>query len=132
VSLAGLRGQRPARQKKKRPGCHQRWHSGPSRLCDLPIGCAALGAPLWDPSTSALLVRGRDVSPSGRFHVTRSDTTVRCSQRTSLRLLSRVRATTFMHFVLPPPVMPAPAGPVDKPPPRADVSFGGPGCGSGT
>lgn len=62
------------------------------------------------------------------FTSRRTTTTVRWVQRTSLRLLSRMRATTFMHVVVPPPVVPAPAGPADKPPPRADVSFGGPRC----
>ena len=41
-------------------------------------------------------------------------TNVRSSQRTSLRTRSRMRATTFMHFAVPPPVVPAPAGPADR------------------
>jgi len=35
-------------------------------------------------------------------------------KRTSLRLLSRMRATTFMHVVVPPPDVPAPAGPASR------------------
>ena len=44
----------------------------------------------------------------------RAATTVRYVSAHSLRPLSRVRATTFMHVVLPPPDVPAPAGPADK------------------
>lgn len=44
----------------------------------------------------------------------RAATTVRSVQAHSLRPLSRMRAITFMHVCLPPPDVPAPAGPADQ------------------
>ena len=55
---------------------------------------------------------------------TRATTTVRC-QRTSLRTLSRMRATTFTHFAFPPPACRRPRAQRTEPPPRADVSSWG-------
>ena len=71
-----------------------------------------------------LLLGSRGVGPLSSGAATRrrgdaltsagATTTVRSSQRTSLRTRSRMRATTFMHFAVPPPDVPAPAGPADR------------------
>ena len=90
---------------------HQGWVPG-RPACDLPIGLrGAQGATLGSLSVGPLLSGAATSCRARRSHVTRDNTTVRYSQRTSLRLLSRMRATTFMHVVVPPPDKPAPAGP---------------------
>ena len=70
------------------------------------------------PATSALLLPGRDASLSEPLsqrweeELIKRATFVRCVHRAAarLRLLSRMRAISFMHVVVPPPVVPAPAG----------------------
>ncbi len=115
---------------KKRPGPPK--GTGPSRSRSFDRSCAAPwgGSYFLLPQASALWSGGRDVLPSGRVTSGKTTTTVRCFQRTSLRLLSRVRATTILHCAFPPPACRRPRAQRSRPPPRASVSSWGSKCGA--
>lgn len=74
----------------------------------------AEGALLLAPAASALVSGPVTRCRGDAVTSTRATTTVRFRQRTSLRLVSRMRATTLMHLAFPPPDVPALAGPADR------------------
>jgi hypothetical protein len=94
---------------KKQPGSTTKG-VGPGR----PALRGAVGATLSSHGVGPLVRGPRRSAERTRSRLAGQERPCAKGQRTSLRLLSRVRATTFMHCAVPPPDVPAPAGPVAK------------------